>query len=279
MNANLNFGYFTEDGTEYVITDPHTPRPWHNYLGNAVYLVNITQHGTGASFFQPRGEGLRANVTEDRDGNGGPRHVYLRDNDDGTHWSLTGMPGDCAMDQWECRVGLGYQVNTSRLHGITASWRTFVPQNDRAAEIWTLTVTNDSDRKRRISLFPYLEMHLTGGNTLMDFIAVLGGHYDAASNAVFGINSCVKFPPYFKAFLASDAEVAATTVGRDAFFGPYRDTHRPLAVESGDVDNREAGTEWLGASLRHDIILAPGETHTIHCTVGVGCRTGKLRNP
>jgi cellobiose phosphorylase len=111
-------------------------------------------------------------------------------------------------------------------------------------------------------------MHLTGGSTLMDFIAVLGGHYDPDSKAVFGINNCVKFPPQFKAFLGSDTEVAGVTVSRDEFIGHYRDLSCPLAVERGDVWNPQAGTEWLGASLRHDYRLRPGET--VQFNVGIG---------
>jgi cellobiose phosphorylase len=263
------YGRFTADGTEYVLTHPRTPRPWHNFLFNDTYLVNLTQHGTGSSFFQPRGEGLRANVTEDRDGNGGPRYVYLRDNDSGAYWSLTGAPDFRDQDEWQCRVGLGYQIHSSRVDGIRASWRVFVPRTADPVEIWTVEVTNLTKRRRRISVFPYLEAHLTGGSTLMDFISVLGGHYDPRSRAVFAINSCVKFPPYFKAFLASDTPVAAATVSRDEFVGPYRDYHNPLAVETGNVHNPQAGTEWLGASLKHDWSLKPGQTVTLHCAIGV----------
>jgi cellobiose phosphorylase/cellobionic acid phosphorylase len=260
---------FSRDGREFVITDPATPRPWHNYLCNAEYLVNITQHGLGSSFWQPRGEGLRCNVTEDRDGSGGPRFVYLRDNDKGNWWTVTGAPDFRRHPGWECRIGLGYQINRSRVNGIDAAWRVFVPDVADAVEYWTITVVNQSDQSRNISVFPYLEMHLTGGSTLMDFIAVIGGRYEPGARAVFGINSCVKFPPKFKAFLASDTEVAGATVSRDEFLGHYRDYRNPVAIERGDVHNPEAGTEWLGASLRHALALAPGETRTINCLIGV----------
>jgi len=265
----MGYGHFSPDGREYIITDPRTPRPWHNYLVNDEYLVNLTQVGTGASHYQPRGEGLRTNVTEDRDGAGGPRFVYLRDDRSGAYWTITGAPDFPKMEQWECRVGLGYQVNRSVHNGIEASWRVFVPQVADSVEVWTITLTNRSDKGRHISAFPYLEMHLTGGSTLMDFIAVLGGRYEADARAVFGINSCVKFPPKFKAFLASDAPVAAATVSRDEFVGHYRDYRNPIAVESGTVHNPEAGTEWIGASLKHDFALAPGESVTFNCLVGV----------
>jgi cellobiose phosphorylase/cellobionic acid phosphorylase len=103
----------------------------------------------------------------------------------------------------------------------------------------------------------------------MDFIAVLGGRFEPALNAVLGINSCVKFPPKFKGILASDRAADGATVSRDEFVGHYRDYRNPIAVERGDVHNPEAGTEWLGASLRHDLLVAPGEEVTINCLVGV----------
>lgn len=261
---------FTADSREFVLTDPCTPRPWHNYLCSRDYLVNLTQHGTGAAFWQPLAEGLRVNLTEDRDGSGGPRFVYLRDNDSGEYWSLTGAPGTGAgFEEWECRVGLGYQIMRSVNRGIEAAWRVFVPQTADRLEIWSVTVTNRSARPRRVSVIPYIEMHLTGGSTLMDFIAVLGGHYEPDSRTVFGINSCVKFPPQFKAFLASDSPVAGATVSRDEFLGFYRTYANPAAVERGDVHNPQAGTEWIGASLRHELDLAPGASVTIHCASGV----------
>jgi len=267
--ACSSFGSFSPDSREYLITNPRTPRPWHNYLFNSVYLANLTQHGTGASFYQPAGEGLRTNLTEDRDGSGGPRFVYLRDRDTGSYWTATGAPTHEPYEKWECRVGLGYQVNTALRDGIETEWLTFVPQNDEPGELWKITVRNLSGRHRKLSVFPYVEMHLTGGSTLMDFIAVLGGRYEEDARAVFGINSCVKFPPRFKAFLASDQPVAGATVSRDEFLGHYRSHANPLAVERGDVHNPEAGTEWLGASLRHDIELAPGAEWTVHCLLGV----------
>lgn len=262
-------GHFSRDGCEFIITDPQTPRPWHNYLFNDEYLVNLTQLGTGASFWQPRGEGLRVNVTEDRDGNGGPRFVYLRDQADGRYWSLTGAPGGWSLDEWECRVGLGYQIHRSRYRDVVAQWRVFVPEGAAPVEYWTVTLTNAGRQARRLAAFPYLELHLTGGSTLMDFIAVLGGRYEPRCRAVFGINSCVKFPPRFKAFLAGDAPVAGATISRDEFLGPYRDYHNPRAVERGDIHNPEAGTEWLGASLRHEFRLRPGQSVTFNGLIGV----------
>ncbi len=36
------YGYFTDDGREYGITDPRTPRPWFNYMWNGRYTGLIS---------------------------------------------------------------------------------------------------------------------------------------------------------------------------------------------------------------------------------------------
>lgn len=267
--GNLSYGSFTADGREYILTRPDTPRPWHNFLYNDLYLVNINQLGTGASFYSPRGEGLRANLTEDRDGSGGARLVYLRDDETGDYHSLTGAPDLAPLDHWQTRIGLGYQIMSSEKGGIAAEWRVFVPPGSDRCELWTITLTNRSDRDRTLSAYPYVEMHLTGGSTLMDFIAVLGGKYRADQRAVYGINNCVAFPGYFKGVLAADRQPEAVTVSRDEFLGHYRDYRNPLAVERGDVHNEQAGTEWVGASHRHTYTLAPGESATLNLLLGI----------
>lgn len=114
-----------------------------------------------------------------------------------------------------------------------------------------------------------MEMHLTGGSTLMDFIAVLGGRYIPELKAVLGINSCVKFPPRFKAFLATDGEVSGMTVSREEFLGTYGSYTRPRAPAMDSLRNEEAGTEWLGASLRTPLSLEPGAGARVHFLAGV----------
>ncbi len=263
----MRHGQFDDLRQEFVLNDRHCPRHWHNYLFNEVYQANITQFGTGSSYYQPLGEGLRAHLTEDREGNGGPRYVYLIDRDRQAHWSLANPP-PTKTQEWSCRIGSGYQIIRSVYQDIAATWHLRVPPGEDRCELWTLSISNQGTTTRRLSVMPYLDMHLTGGSTLMDFVSVIGGHYSASDRAVFGINACASFPPYFKGILASDSPVAAATVSKEEFLGTYGDYSTPRAV-CEDVHNDQAGTEWLGASLRHDLELAPGDEVTITCLVGI----------
>ncbi|MRR11227.1 hypothetical protein EG835_01780, partial [bacterium] len=47
VNAANAYGRFTEDGREYVITDPRTPRPWVNVISNARAGLVVSQTGSG----------------------------------------------------------------------------------------------------------------------------------------------------------------------------------------------------------------------------------------
>jgi cellobiose phosphorylase len=158
--GNLNHGKFSRDGREYIVTNPFTPRAWHNYLFNREYLVNLTQSGTGASFYQPRGEGLRVNVTEDRDGNGGPRFVYLRDNETGAYWSLTGAPGNKKLPGWrtgsaawlyitavEWLLGARAEYDGLRIDPrLPGGWKKIRLTRPFRGDTWHITIQNRSGR-------------------------------------------------------------------------------------------------------------------------------------
>jgi len=54
----MNYGHFSSDGWEYVVTDPNTPRPWINFLTNDEYCSVISATGGGYSFFKDSKTGV-----------------------------------------------------------------------------------------------------------------------------------------------------------------------------------------------------------------------------
>lgn len=262
-------GHFDDAAHEYVITDPHPPRHWHNYLCNGTWMANLTQFGTGAAFYQPREEGYRMNLTEDADGRGGPRHIYLRDEESRDWWTLTGSVGPEDFDARETRVGPNRQQMSSCRKAIAATWEVMVPQEPIPAEVWTITLKNTGSTARRMRLAPFMEMHLTGGSTLMDFIAVLGGHYVEDGHFILGENRCVQFPKYFNAFFGGSEKPDCVTLNRESFYGPYGTAEKPRAMLEEPVHCPRAGTDWLGASLHYTFALAPGASKTIEFAVGM----------
>ncbi|TFG68246.1 MAG: glycosyl transferase, partial [Anaerolineales bacterium] len=154
----MQYGRFSEDAREYIITRPDTPTPWMNYISNLRgYCGIVSQTGGGFSFHQdPRERRITKyrynNVPVDRPG----RYFYLKDMDTGEFWSPTWQPVMKDMDSYECRHGQGYTVITSAYQGIGHETSYFVPQEDDC-EVWRLKIANHTKQTRRLSIIPYSE--------------------------------------------------------------------------------------------------------------------------
>ena len=97
------FGYFDDAHREYVITDPQTPWPWINYLGNEDFFSLISNTAGGYSFYK---DAKFRRITRYRYNgvpmdNGG-RYFYINDN--GTVWSPGWKPCKTPLDFYECRL-------------------------------------------------------------------------------------------------------------------------------------------------------------------------------
>ena len=80
------YGHFDDDNREYVITDPQTPWPWINYLGNEDFFSLISNTAGGYSFYK---DAKFRRITRYRYNgvpmdNGG-RYFYIKDGD--TVWN------------------------------------------------------------------------------------------------------------------------------------------------------------------------------------------------
>ena len=85
------FGYFDDENREYVITDPKTPWPWINYLGNEDFFSLISNTAGGYSFYK---DAKFRRITRYRYNsvpmdNGG-RYFYI--NEGGSVWRRHGSP-------------------------------------------------------------------------------------------------------------------------------------------------------------------------------------------
>lgn len=158
----MQFGYFDDEHREYVITRPDTPLPWINYLGCENYFGIISNTAGGYSFYK---DARLRRLTRYRYNNSpldsGGRYIYLRD-DSRPHpcgplfWSPTWQPTRQPLDFYECRHGLGYTIIRSRLAGVEAKIRYFVPLGE-SLETWELTLANRRDQTANLSIFSAIE--------------------------------------------------------------------------------------------------------------------------
>src|SRR5262249_35238381 len=114
------YGRFSEDGREYVVTDPRAPRPWANVIAHPRAGLAVSHTGSGFSWID---NSQLATITRwqqdlvtDRSG----RFLYVRDAESGAAWSLSPAPTWAPLDRYACRHGLGYTVFETARDGVVA---------------------------------------------------------------------------------------------------------------------------------------------------------------
>ena len=82
LGERINLVFALEDGKEYIITNPDTPRPWINYLTNENYCSVISQTAGGYSFYK---DARFRRLTRYRYNNvpwdNGGKYFYIQDGD------------------------------------------------------------------------------------------------------------------------------------------------------------------------------------------------------
>lgn len=115
----MQFGHFDDRMREYVITEPRTPLPWINYLGNEAFFSLISNTAGGYSFYRDakllRLTRYRYNACP-ADQNG--RYYYIKDGD--SVWNPGWQPVQTELDGYSCRHGLGYTVIRGVKNGLAA---------------------------------------------------------------------------------------------------------------------------------------------------------------
>jgi len=287
----MKYGYFDNAAREYVIDKIDVPVSWTNYIG-VKDLCGVFNHTAGGYLFYKSPEYHRITrfrpngVPMDRPGH----YVYVRDDDTGEYWTLSWQPvgKDLNTAKYVCRHGLSYIKYQCEYSGISGEQKIFIPVDD-PVEIWDVKLKNDSNRKRRLSVFGYAEFsfhHITidnqnfqmslycSGSSFKDGIIEIDLFYeekgfqyftagtDAVNTASEGKNSADAIADNPKNFDCL----------RDNFIGAYRTEANPIAVEQGFCSgSSELGGNHCGA-LRQTIELEPGGEIRIVFLLGEGNR-------
>lgn len=270
------YGYFTADGSEYVITNPRTPRPWVNVCANENYGFVVTQTGGGFSWY---GNSQLSRLTtwyQDliRDPYG--KYVYIRDNKNGKHWSASWKPTCFKYDSYEARYGLGYVKFIAKYQDIRSEQLMFVPRED-SCEIWQVTLTNESKKARDLSAFTFFDWCLGNGNEThrefqKTFIEVqidrkIGGIIGKKRPALVPphISTGLKDAPLTAVFALTNHKTAGYDGDKETFVGMYGTYDAPKAVVEGKVQNRRELEKWGDpiAATQANVILKPGESKTL----------------
>jgi cellobiose phosphorylase len=261
------FGYFDDARREYVITEPCTPQPWINYLGNHGFFSLISNTAGGYSFYRDaryrRLTRYRYNNVPSDDGG---RYFYVRDGD--TVWSPGWKPCRTDLDRYECRHGMGYTRITGMRDGLSVSVLFFVPEGDNT-ELQVVTLENTSDRRRRFSLFSMIEWCLWDAwDDQTNYQRNLStGEVEVEDSVIYHKTEYRERRNHY-AFYSVNCETAGFDSDRDAFLGPCNGFDAPVTVQNGKATNSVAHGWAPIASHCIDVELAPGEKRELVFQLG-----------
>ncbi len=275
------YGHFTDDGTEFLITRPDTPRPWLNHLSNQVYGVCLSQLGYGYSYYRAeialRVTAMTVDTYVPVDPPTG-RFIYLHDRDTKRAWPATPLANSefGKYRDYVCREGLGeWQLEASR-NGIRTTFHVFVPscesqdQTDDPVELWQVTFENRSSRKRRLRFFPFLEWYLSSHPaTYTDVFAFNRARFHARTGSIIARMTNPESCIMYASFITGDYRVAGYDAAKTAFFGREGNLLSPEVARLGRCRNSSASAERMVGVIAGDIVLRPGEEKTVHVLAGV----------
>lgn len=259
----MQYGHFSKDGREYVVTDPNTPRPWFNYLFNDVYHALVSQTGGGFSYYRdPKTNRILRydHLSTDRPG----RYIFIRDESSKEVWSPNWQPFCKDLDKWQATHGLGYSKITSEHNKITSEITYLVPQKE-SAEIWLVKVKNNSGKKRTLKVFPFVEF-VSGDIELEQCYRNIIMLYN---EAYFDkkLKSIIAFKHRFKnshkesfSFFTTNLAINGYDTQKEKFFGRYNDCAKPETIlDKGRLSNTPTRGEDMVGVLESTLRLDPNE--------------------
>ena len=260
----MRFGHFDDEAREYVITTPHTPYPWINYLGSEQFFSLISHQAGGYSFYR---DARMRRLTRYRYNNiptdAGGRYFYV--NDGGDVWTPSWLPVKADLDFFETRHGLGYTQITGERGGVRVQTLYFVPLGENA-EVQKVTVTNTSDAAKSLRLFSFAEFCLWNAQDDQTnyqrnlSIGEVEVEVDSPHGAAIYHKTEYRERRDHFAVYGVNAPVVGFDTDRDSFVGAYNSLGEAAVPLAGKNTDSVASGWYPIASHGLELSLEPGES-------------------
>ena len=256
---NEKFGYFDDQNREYVITNPQTPWPWINYLGNEDFFSLISNTAGGYCFYK---DAKFRRITRYRYNNvpmdNGGRYFYINDGE--TVWSPGWKPCKTPLDFYECRHGMSYTRITGAKNELEASVLFFVPLNTWG-EVQKLTLKNLSSATKVFKLYSFAEWCLWNAATDMENFQrnFSTGEVEVDGSVIYHKTEYKERRNHY-AFYSVNVPIQGFDTDRETFIGLYNEFRDPQKVMEGTTGKSIAHGWSPIASHYIEIELQPGES-------------------
>jgi cellobiose phosphorylase len=255
----MKYGFFDDKAREYVITNPRTPWPWINYLGNEDFFSLISNTAGGYTFYK---DAKFRRLTRYRYNNvpmdSGGKYFYIKDGD--SIWSPGWKPCKTELDNYECRHGMNYTNIKGVKNGVTANILYFVPLKTWA-EVQKLTLTNDSKETKKLKVFSFVEWCLWNAAADMENFQrnFSTGEVEIQGSVIYHKTEYKERRDHY-AYYSVNAPIQGFDTDRESFFGLYNGFDEPQVVAEGKPRNTEAHGWSPIASHYLEVELKPGES-------------------
>ncbi len=284
---DTKYGCFSEDGKEFIIHTPRTPRPWVNVISNGDYGLVVSQNGSGYSWRTHAGLNRITRWEQDLIKDEWGKYIYIRDSSSGKIWSAGWKPVCAEPDSYRCTHGIGYTEIESTYENVRSSLLMFVP-NDEPLEVWKLTLKNLGSSPRRFDLFSYMEWGLGAApDWHREFHKCFSStEFVPEARAIFARKRLWEVPtenghwnadwPYV-AFHSVNSPVTGFDGDKESFIGLYGSVRNPASVQEGRLKGNSGKWSDPIAVLHVEVELAPGEERVICYTVGAASSESEAR--
>ena len=254
----MKYGHFDDEKREYVITNPKTPYPWINYLGNEDFFSLTSNTGGGYTFYK---DAKFRRLTRYRYNNvpvdDGGKYFYIKD--ENTVWSPGWKPVKTELDSYECRHGMSYTKFKSSKNGVQAEVLQFIPLGFWG-EIQKVSIKNTSSEVKNIKLFSFIEWALWNAeDDMTNFQRNFNtGEVEIEDSVIYHKTEFKERRNHY-AFYSVNEAINGFDTDRESFIGLYNGFESPEVVMDGKPKNSVAHGWSPMASHYIEVDLLPGE--------------------
>ncbi|MHB8963501.1 MAG: GH36-type glycosyl hydrolase domain-containing protein [Saccharofermentanales bacterium] len=266
------YGYFSDDGREYIITDPATPRPWGNVISNGEYSLMVSQTGSGYSWIGNAGESRITRSYQDLIKDEWGKYFYIRDAENGNFWSAAWNPVKYKFEHYRVRHGIGYSLFEHQADGIYSELKVFVSP-DKPMEFAEILLENRSGRTRKLDVSSFFELCLGfSPDEHREYHKLfIDTGFDRQANCItaekliwFDSNSGWDYV----FFHGCSEPVQSFDTDKQTIIGQYRSDTDPAMMHSESLAGRSGRFTDAAAALRVAVELNAGEKKTVVFTIG-----------
>lgn len=260
----------TPNGDRYELTSPTAMPKAGGFLWNQKMMIQITCRGYAtAQFMQPEpakyahAPNLEAKTFMQPEQNYYAHHpgrfVYVKDEETGELFSAPYEPVRAKVDTFVFSVGKSDISWTVEHLGIRVEMSFLLPTDD-VAELWTVKVTNLSDRKRKISVYPYFPIgYMSWMNQEGEWNENVGGIVGSSKTPYqkaedYPKTKHLKDKTYFLCETRPDSFEAK----QEAFEGEGG-LHAPASLKEEKLSNSDARYETPTAVVQYRLELSPNQ--------------------